>query len=315
MTSTASLDYDTAAYDLMAYYAYRPELYFDSFADVEPTHQSHKGASVTFTIQNDLAIASTPLTETTDVTAVAMTDSQVTLTLAEYGNAVQTTAKLRGTSFIDLDPVVANVVGFNAGISIDDVCRSVLQAGTQVAYSGGVAGRTNIAAANVLTGNDVRKAKAKLRGQNVPTFGGSYVSVIHPDVAYDFTGASGGANFRDPHTYSDPSAIWNGELGMFEGFRFIEAPRAPLFADASNGAGATGLVDVYRTLFLGRQALAKAYSTSDGNGSGPRVVPGPVTDTLRRFVPMGWYWLGAYGLFRQTALYSVESASSIGINV
>lgn len=311
MTTTASLDYDTAAYDLMAYYAYRPELYFDSFADVEPTHQSHKGASVTFTIQNDLAVASTPLTETSDVTPVAMSDSQVTVTLAEYGNAVQTTAKLRGTSFIDLDPVVANVIGFNAGISIDDVCRSVLQAGTQVAYSGAATSRGTLTTSMNLSGADVRKAKAKLRGQNVPTFGGSYVGIIHPDVAFDFTGASGGANFRDPHTYSDPSAIWNGEIGQFEGIRFIEAPRAPLFADT----GSPSTVDVYRTLVLGRQALAKAYSTSDGNGSGPRVVPGPVTDTLRRFVPMGWYWLGGYGLFRQTALYAIESSSTIGVNV
>ena len=44
------------------------------------------------------------------------------------------------------------------------------------------------------------------------------------------------------------------------------------------------------------------------------VVPGPVTDKLRRNVPMGWYWLGAYGVFRQASLRGVESASSIGAN-
>jgi hypothetical protein len=87
--------------------------------------------------------------------------------------------------------------------------------------------------------------------------------------------------------------------------------RAPIFADAGSS---TTLTDVYRTMFLGRQALAKAYSVSDGNGPTPRVVPGPVTDKLRRFVPLGWYWLGAYGVFRQTALRAVESASSIGTN-
>jgi N4-gp56 family major capsid protein len=99
-----------------------------------------------------------------------------------------------------------------------------------------------------------------------------------------------------------------------EGFRFVEAPRAPLFADASNGAGAGGTIDVYRTLFMGRQAIAKAYSNVDGNGANPRVIPGPVTDKLRRFVPMGWYWLGGYGIFRQNAIYAVETASSIGVN-
>jgi hypothetical protein len=67
-------------------------------------------------------------------------------------------------------------------------------------------------------------------------------------------------------------------------------------------------------MFLGKQALAKAYSTSEGNGALPKVVMGPITDRLRRFVPVGWYWFGVYGIFRQAALRAVESSSSIGAN-
>ena len=309
ITGVAALDYDTTAYDQMAYYAYRPELYFDAFADVKPTNQSHVGSAVTFSIQNDLAVASSTLSETVDVTPATLSDSQITVTLGEYGNAATTTALVRGTSYIPLDPLVANVIGFNAGISIDTVARTALQGGTNVRYSIGTS-RATVTTSGLLVGNDVRYCKAKLRGNNVPTFGGSYVGVIHPDVAYDFTGASGGANFRDPHTYSQPNEIWTGEIGQFEGVRFIESPRAPLFVDS----GSPGTVDVYGTLIFGRQALAKAYSTVDGNGAMPRVIPGPVTDSLRRFVPMGWYWLGGYNLFRQSAIYRIESASSIGAN-
>ena len=310
ITGVAALDYDTVAYDQMAYYSFRPELYFDFMADVQPTNQSHVGSAVVFSIQNDLAVAATALAETVDVTPATLSDSQVTVTLAEYGNAVTTTALVRGTSYLDLDPIVANVIGYNAGISIDTVARNVVQAGTNVFYAGAATSRGTVSATTLLTGNDVRKAKAKLRGNNIPTIGGSYLGVIHPDVAYDFTGASGGANFRDPHTYSDPTEIWTGEIGMFEGVRFVEAPRAPLFATTA-GVGAAG--STYRTLFMGRQALAKAYSTVDGNGANPRVIPGPVVDSLRRFVPMGWYWLGGYGIFRQSAIYAVESESSIGV--
>jgi hypothetical protein len=68
---------------------------------------------------------------------------------------------------------------------------------------------------------------------------------------------------------------------------------------------------VYGTLFLGRQALAKAHSIVDGNGENPHIVPGPVTDYLRRFLPLGWYHLVGYGVFRQAALRRVESSSSI----
>ena len=118
-TEASSLSTDQAAFDRLAYFALRSELLFDQVADVMPTNQSMPGTQVTFTIFNDLSAATTALTETSDVTPVAMSDSQVTVTLAEYGNAVNTTAKLRGTSFLDVDAVAANVIGYNAGISID----------------------------------------------------------------------------------------------------------------------------------------------------------------------------------------------------
>src|SRR5579872_6797653 len=100
-TTTASVDYVQTAYDRLAYPALRPELHFDRVADVRPTAQSMPGLTVQFTIQSDLPVASTALNESTDVSAVALSDSTLTVTLAEYGNAVITTAKLRGGAFVD----------------------------------------------------------------------------------------------------------------------------------------------------------------------------------------------------------------------
>jgi N4-gp56 family major capsid protein len=280
-----------------------------------PTRQSMPGSTVTFTVQSDLSVASATLSESTDVSAVALGTSQVTLTLAEYGNAIITTALLRGTTFVELDPVIANVVGFNAGISIDTVARDILKAGTNVVYATGTGiaptARNTVTPSNTMRATDVRQRLAALRRGNVATIGGLYVAFIHPDVSFDLRSETGAAAWRDPHTYSQPGEIWNGEVGAFEGFRFIETPRAPIFADAGSS---TTLTDVYRTMFLGRQALAKAFSVVDGNSPFPRVVISPITDHLRRFVPMGWYWLGVYGIFRQTSLQAVESASSIGLN-
>jgi N4-gp56 family major capsid protein len=311
MTISTSLDYDQSAYEKLAYFALRPQLYFDSCADVKPTNQSMVGSAVVFTIQNDLAVASTAINESTDVTPVALSDSQVTLTLAEYGNAVQTSALVRGTSFLPLDPVVANAVGFNAGISIDTIARDVLKAGSNVRYAGQATSRASVIPTDTLKAANVRRAFADLQGANVPQFGNMYAAFIHPDTAYDLRGETGAAAWRDPHTYSQPQQIWNGEMGEFEGFRFVVTSRAPLFADAGSS---TTLTDVYASLFLGRQCLAKAWSMTDGNGPDPRVGPGPVTDVLRRFVPVGWYWLGAYGRFREASIRRVESSSSIGSN-
>ena len=391
-TTSGSVDFSKAAYDRMAYFALRPELYFDQAADVQPTAQSMPGSSVAFTIVNDLSIASSALTESNDVAVTSLSDSQVTLTLAEYGNAVLTTAKLRGTSFVDIDPVVANVVGYNAGVSLDTIARSALDSGTNVMYASGlgatslnssVTARSGVATGTTLSSLDIRVARARLRSQNVPTFGGYYVGYIHPDLVADLQGETiSGSNvqgWRAPHVYSQPGEIWTGELGAFEGVRWIETPRAPVFQGAgasatagtytintdavsgtftgsapqvgaalttkSGGVTVTGTVtiasvasntftttgtgsitlagnntvtvaaagvNVYGTVIIGRQALAKAHSYVDGNGAYPHVVPGPITDRLRRFVPMGWYWLGAYGIFRQASVMRIESSSLLG---
>ena len=316
MTVQASTDFAQKAYELLAYYALRPELYFDGVADVRPSNQSQPGSSLQFTIVADLAIASTPLNESTDVTPVALSDSTVLVTLLEYGNAVTTTALARGTSFVNLDPVAANAVGYNAGISVDTVARNVLAGGTNVAYAIGdgsnvATARNLITPKNTLVAADVRSARAFLVRNSVANIGGYYFAFAHPDQLYDLRGQTGSATWNEPHAYSAPDNIWTGEVGAFSGFRFIESPRVPIAADAGSGPATT---DVYQALFLGRQALAKAYSYVDGNGEYPLVVPGPVTDSLRRFVPIGWYDLVGYGIFRQAALLRVESASSIGKN-
>lgn len=311
-TTTASVDYAQTAYDRLAYFAYRPELYYDRAVEVKPTRQSMPGATVVFTIQNDLPIASTALNESTDLTPVAMSDSQVSIALAEYGNVTVTTAKLRGEAFVEIDPIQANVIGYNAAVSIDEIAKNIAQAGTTVDYATGTGAvpisRASITPLNTFGASNVRLEKARLRRANVPTFGGAYVAYIHPDVSYDLQGQTGTNTWTDPHTYSQPDEIWQGEIGMFQGVRFIETPRAPWFGNAGSSPTTTS---VYGTLFMGRQALCKAHSIVDGNGDNPHIVPGPVTDYLRRFLPLGWYHLVGYGVFRQAALRRVESSSSI----
>lgn len=318
LTKTSSVAWDQTAYNRLAYFDLRPELYMDGFADVQPTAQAMPGASVVFNITSDMAVASTAINESTDVDAVALSDSEVTLTLAEYGNVVKSTKRLRSVSYLPVDEILINVISYNAGVSIDTICRDVLKAGNNVSYVGGKTARNTITpddhfgTTTARTGAQaVRKTVADLRSANVATIGGSYVGVIHPDVSYDFRGATGGSNWRDPHTYSAPENIFNGEIGQFEGVRFVESPRAPIFSDAGSS---TTLTDVYATLILGQQALAKAWSIQDGGSPLPSVFPTPIVDNLRRFLGAAWYWLGAYGIFRQTALRRIESSSSIGTN-
>lgn len=311
MTTSVALNSVQDAYDRRAYMALRPQLYYDGVADILPTAQAMPGDVVQFTQYNDLAPASAPLDESTDVATVALSDTNVPVTLREYGNAVSLTRKLRGTSFLNVDSNAANIVGFNAGISIDSLVRDVLSVGTNVRYAGTAAGRTTITPTSKLTAHDARVIYAKLGAANVPTYmNGFYKAFVHNDVAVDLKEETGSASWRDPHVYSQPGEIWNGSIGEFEGFEWIVTPRANKLADAGSS---TTLTDVYQTLFTGQQALAKAWSQSQ-SAAYPQVELGPVTDKLNRFKPTGWYWLGGYGIFRQASLWRFESASSIGAN-
>jgi N4-gp56 family major capsid protein len=317
-TTTGSVAWDTTAYEQIPYFALRAENYFDAFCEVKPTRQTHPGAAVKFNITADIAVVSSSIDESTDIDAVALSDSEVTATLAEYGNAVRTTQKLRGTSYLPAEPIAMNIVGYNAGASIDTIVRDVAKLGSNVRYVGSASARNTVTPADhfgTSTGTTgaaaIRRAVAELRGANVQTIGGAYVGFIHPDVSYDLRGATGGANWRDPHTYVDTANIYNGEIGQFEGVRFIEAVRAPIFSDAGSS---TTLTDVYRTMILGREALAKAWSITDGGTPQPQVFPTPVTDLLRRFLGVAWYHLVAYAIFRQASLRGIESSSSIGAN-
>jgi len=120
-----------AAYDRYVEFALRSQPQFRALADRRPVQQAMPGSSVVFSLYNDLAAATSTLTETTDPDAVALSNvSTVSVTLNEYGNTVLNTRKLGEFAFSDVDPAIANIVAYNMMDSIDTVvgpCRSFVQ--------------------------------------------------------------------------------------------------------------------------------------------------------------------------------------------
>lgn len=263
-----------------------------------------------------MAAATTPLTEAVDVDAVALADTTVSITLQEYGNATIPTAKVRALSYKDIDEDVANLVGYNAGLSLDTIARAVMQAGTNVRYAtGGTTDPTSnatVEAEDVITGFDVAYVVAKLRGANVQAINGSYAGIIHPDVSVDLRKETDASGWLVPANYDDSQKRWNGEIGTFNGVRFMESPRAPSWADT----GSPSTVDAYGTLIFGQEALAKAFSSGAGYTGGPlpTVTIADKADNLNRFRAVGWKWLGGYKIFREAALWRIMSGASIASN-
>ena len=294
------------AYDRLVEFELRATPLLRSVADKKPARQAMPGSSVALQIYADMAVASSALSEDVDPTAVSLsTPSIVNVTLNEYGNATVVTRKLQLMSLADVDPAVANIIAFNMADSIDDLAQTALLAGTNVLYATGgstVATTTSgITSDDTITAADIRKAVAKLRTNKANGRKGSmYWAGIHPEVSHDLRAQSGSANWRLPHEYSAADNIWAGEIGNFEGAYFVESPRLK-----KSGDGASS-INVYRTFIAGQQALAEAVAEE------PHVVIGPVTDKLMRQRPIGWYGVLGHAVYRNAALYRIESASALG---
>jgi N4-gp56 family major capsid protein len=294
------------AYQRSAFFALRANTVFDQLSMVKPGDLTNPGTPVQFTLWTDMGLATTALSEVVDVDAKALSDSTVTVTPSEYGDAVLLTIRIQTDDFlIGFDRNVANLLNYGMVNTIDRLARTAVDAaGTAVIHPNATA-ETDLVAADDLTVALTRQQRAKLKGASVvPWDGRNFGVIIHPDVAYDLKSETGDGGWAGTaQRVEQGKRIWNDEIGTFANMRFIESERTKI----SDGGG-SGTVDSYTTYFMGQEFLAKAESIP------PHMVMGPVTDKLRRFQPLGWHCYLGYNQFRSAALRRVLTASTIGEN-
>lgn len=305
----------TMAYDKLIELNLRTTPQFRAIADKKVGNPTHDGSSIRFQFHNDIAdttIAGATLAETVDPDAVALpATTTLDVSQTELGRVVLPTRKLSLMSLADVDPWIANAVAFNMAMTLDNGVAAVLDAGTNVIReSAGAlstsAAKTTITATDTFKGRDVRYAVTKLRANNVLTRGGMYVSYIHPEVSHDLRTETGNNIWRTPHEYQNAGPLLAGELGAWEGVRFIESPN---MTNTQSGSGSGGTqTRVYNTYVLGQQALAEAVWKEPG------IEFGNVVDKLNRFRPVGWHGIINWAVFRQAALYRIETASTVRPN-
>ena len=294
-------------YEKLVAFKLRSEPLFRRVADTRATQLTNPGSTVVFNIYDDLADDTTDLGETSVPDSVAIPDTDtVTVTLTEMGATVIPTLRLRTFTFADIDPAVANIVARQMASSVDTRVQTVLRGGTQVVRSNaGVPSTTK--ALNTLTTGDTFKSQiprtlvAKMRGANVveKMSDNTFVGFIHPDVAYDFRAETGELGWRYPHNNVAPQNLWLEQVGVYAGVSWIESPRCYTNTDGASSK------KVYRSYVLGQQALAEVVAVE------PHLIIGPTVDPMMRFRPLSWHGIAGWSLYRQEALWRVESVSSI----
>lgn len=309
----------TMAYDRLLELNLRTKPQFRAIADKKVGSLTHPGSSIRFQFNNDISdttIATATLSETVDPDAVALpATSTIDVSQQELGRVVIPTRKLSLMSLSDVDPWVANAVAFNMAMTLDNGVAAVLDGGSNVirraagalSYTyegvGTAAAKTAITTTDTITSAAIRTAKTKLTAANVlPRFGAYYVSYIHPEVSADLRVETGNNVWRTPHDYQNIGALMAGELGAWEGVRFIETPNMTN-SQSGSGTGASQ-ARVYNTYVLGAQALAEAVWKEPG------MEFGNIQDKLNRFRPVGWYGILNWARYRSAALVRIETAAS-----
>lgn len=298
------------AYDRLVEFELREQPLFRNFATKRPARQAMPGSIVVLQRYNDMAQATTALTEIVDPDAIPIGNTtKVEITLNEYGNAALVTRKLQLLSLADVDPAIADIIAYNMADSIDKLAQDALRNATdapnvirEVSGTMTIGGaRNTITTSDTVKSRDFRAAVAKLRGNSaVPVRGTYYGAVVHPDVSMDLRAETGAGGWRTPQEYgASQQGIFAGEIGTYEGSVFVENARC--FSDTGGSSSET----VFNSYVMGRQALAEAVAEE------PHVVIGPVVDKLMRFRPIGWYGVLGWKVYRSEAVYRVETAGSL----
>ncbi len=240
-----------------------PALVHDRFAQKHDI-PAGSGKSVEFRKYDPLPKITEPIAEGVTPTGQTISMGIVNATVAQYGGYVELTDLLLMTAIDNNLCMATKLLGSQAGRTLDTISREVLVGGTNVQYGDGkVSSREQIVGGDesaenncYLTVDAIRRAVRFLKNQNAEKIDGAYVAIIHPDCAYDLMSDP---NWRYPHQYAEPSAIFEGEVGKIEGVRFIESTEAKVFHAEDLALGA-------RTLMVSANATSSATVafTSDG---------------------------------------------------
>jgi N4-gp56 family major capsid protein len=287
--STSSTSGNNLAPEIKTYYSD----YLIQLAEAQLVHDqfgqkrnipSGNGKSIEFRQFTPLAKITEALVEGVTPDGQALDTSTITATVKQYGGYVVITDILDLTAIDNIKTEAVQLIGSQAGRSLDTVVREVLNGGTNVQYHEGErASRSAIIATDTLTVKAVRAAVRTLKRQNAETIDGSFVGIIHPDVAFDL--------MSDPtwvewHKYTDNDAMFTNEIGKIANVRFVETTEAKIFEDAG---GSTAKFDIYSTLIIAKNA----YGTTNIEGGGLELITkqkgsAGTADPLDQRSTVGW---------------------------
>lgn len=287
------------------------------------------GNQIKFRRYSQLAAATTALVEGVTPTGSSLSVTDIVSTLAQYGDFVTLTDMVSMTNQDAVVTEATDVLGDQAGTTIDLVRRDVLVAGSNVAYASGVANR--LALVNKITGPDLDKAIRFLKNQNAkymkegmiaPTdkvgtgaVRKAFIGLVHPDVEFDLEQITG---YRAVSDYGSQEGVIEDEIGAYKNIRFVTSTNAKIWTNATTATTAgykatgAGTNDVYATLIV----AAEAYGISPLSGEAMNTYVKPLgsagaADPLNQRSTVGWKATTITTILNQAWMLRIESLASV----
>lgn len=293
-----------------------PNLVHNMFGQKRPIPKNG-GKTIQFRRYSSLPKALDALTEGVTPDGSRLDVTEVTATVQQYGDFIALSDFLIFTAIDNNLAEATELLGAQAGLTLDTITKNVLLAGTQVIHAGGKSLRANMVGGSATaTENDyisvkeIRRAVRELEVMNAKRIDGWYRGIIHPDIKYDLMSDP---EWKAPHQYQDTSNVYANEIGEIAGVRFVESSEAGVVKnvaiDKSGGSSESSARDVYATLIFGKNA----YGVTEVEGLGLQHIVkqlGSGDDPLNQRATAGWKASHAAVILDQTAMIRIESTSS-----
>lgn len=286
-----------------------------SFAQVRDIPRNSGTDVIKFRKYGALTAQTTALTEGVTPAGKQLSITDITATVLYYGDYVTLTDKVLIETMDPLLTETSEVLGEQAGDSLDQLCRDIVVAGTTIQYASTATARNEITAAMKMTRAEIKEIVRTLKGNNAkpltsridPNTGYNtvplnrcFVGIIHPNTTFDLKDASG---WTPVEKYPNKGDIMPGEVGALDEVRFVETTNAKVFSDAGFGAA----VDVYASIILGKDA----YGISRISGEAMRTIVKPLgsagtADPLEQRTTSGWKALFVTRILQQAFMGRIE---------
>jgi len=273
-----------------------PRLVFLRFASKkQDASKTAKGSSIQFSKFNDLDDSDdSSLEDGVAMAAEKLTDGTVDIALEEHGKPVEVTELAFRTNTFDIVSEAVVKLSKHYAKKIDRLIRNAVLLTTNFVYGKGKTSAASLTTADVFDTQIVKDAVEALETNDAPKFENEYyVCVATP---HQLRSIKDDLAWINVNAYAQTRDIFKGEVGEYDGVRFVSTTQMPSLTAAQSQAKYGVNIPTYESVFFGENAFAFAEAL-------PVEIRTNGVEDYGRKVGIAWYSILGTGLIDEDNVF------------